>query len=55
MKEYLFNTFDTIVAKGVIACAELFLLLPKCFQKLTPADVSESVYTCTCGRGLKYS
>ena len=32
------------MANGEIACFEQFLLLPQCFQKLSAADASESVY-----------
>ena len=42
---------DTIIwlsrkhcGKGEIACYELFLIFPQCFQKLSVVDVSEWVY-----------
>ena len=34
---------ENIIAKGEIAHYEQFLLLPKCFQKSSAAEASESV------------
>ena len=35
---------ENIVAKGEIACFEQFFLLSQCFQKLSAAEVSKSLY-----------
>ena len=43
MKVYLLNKVENIVAKEEIAHDDQFLLLPKCFLKLTAAEVSEIV------------
>ena len=44
MRVQLLNTVENIVAKGEIAYYEQFLLLPKCFQKLSDAEESQSFY-----------
>ena len=38
------QTVENIVANGDIACLEQFLLLPQCFQNLSSAEASESIY-----------
>ena len=44
MRVKLLNRVEKILAKGEITHYEQFLLLPKCFQKLSAADASESIY-----------
>ena len=44
MRVLLLNRVENIVAKGEIARFEQFLLLPKCFQKLSAEDASKCVY-----------
>ena len=44
MRVYLLKKVGNIVAKGVIACFEQFLLLSQCFQKSSASEAVESIY-----------
>ena len=44
MKTHLLNRVENIASRGEIACFEQFLLLSQCFQKISAAEMSESVY-----------
>ena len=44
MKVYLLTKVEKIVAKVEIACFEQFLRLSQCFQRLSAAEATASVY-----------
>ena len=45
---------ENILANGEIARFEQFLLLPTCFQKMSAAEASESVYMWESVKKMRY-